>query len=151
MSSELDTATATRIRSTSTYQAGGASPVGERGFDAKSRPVFFPSFFFHFRLASPNISALSPDHPRIPKGLISRLWAAGLIMTDHIRAASRGVDARDRDRGAPRFSAPGRFCAPLTAIICKKKKLRDTQARRGTPRGGPVSTLVSATHHPRRG
>lgn len=149
MSSELDAATATRTRSL-VYQLEQGRPRRWRGttmLENGEIATRFFFFFFFFRLALPN---LSPRYPRIILDPEKNLPAPGQRDNNgRLHALGVAASTRDRDRRAPRYSAPGRFCAPLTAIICKKK-LRSSQARRGTPRGGPVSTLVSATHHPRR-
>lgn len=123
MSSELDTATMTRTRSL-VYQLeqGSRSLLMMRhhrlGREGSSRLV---SHFSAFHFASPNVSALSSDYPR------SRKESLGSVQRDNngrLYALRVAISMWDRDRCAPWFSAPGRSCAPLTAIICKNYGVR---------------------------
>lgn len=118
MSSELDTATddAYSVTSTPTRARSPSNATSSLENDVPTRSVFF--FFF---LSPPFRFAPSPRYPRIiPKGIS---W---LCMDNNGRlyAPRVAISMRDRDRCAPRLSAPGRSCAPLTAIICKNYGVR---------------------------
>lgn len=118
MSSELDTATATRTRSL-VYQARTRLGVTFNDMTSslentwtQSRVSF--SFFLPFILPR----RMSRRYPRIIPDL-ERSLCVQRDNNDRLYAPRVAISMRDRDRCTPRFSAPGRSCAPLTAIICK--------------------------------
>lgn len=126
MSSELDTATMTRTRSLVYQLEQGSRSLlmmrHHRWRTTWTRRFIASRFLFSaFHFASPNVSALFSDYPR------SRKESLGSVQRDNngrLYALRVAISMWDRDRCAPWFSAPGRSCAPLTAIICKNYGVR---------------------------
>lgn len=150
MSSELDTATVDAYSVTSI--PAGARLRGRlrhhRWRTTRARdPAFLPFLLPSFRLAWPSVSS---RYPRTILDPVRNLLAlrSGIIMADYTRC-DRDIDARSRSLRSAVLRARPRSCAPLTAIICKNYGVRRLVG--GRLADGSVSTLVSATHHPRRG
>jgi len=145
MSSELDTATVTRTRSLIYRARARLEVVFNNVTSLLENARLRLGFFFPF--VSPRRT--SSHYPRII--LVSErnllILCNRIIMADYTRCESRYRCEIEiiALRGSPR---PGRILRASNSY--NLQKLRGSQALRETPRRGSVSTLVSATHHPRR-